>query len=108
MMDILIILLALLVISLYGICVLLKDMTDLNKRIVELEKKIDNIQYQTDDVLCDINIKSLAGDQIHRGIIQWQDDSLQNCSWGFESLFPCFIKRCLEISIFFSYKNLLL
>lgn len=56
MMNILIILLALLVISLYGICVLLKDMTDLNNHISELEKKIDNIQYQTDDVLCDINI----------------------------------------------------
>ena len=56
MMDILIILLALLVISLYGICVLLKDMTDLNNYISELEKKIDIMQYQIDDVLCDINI----------------------------------------------------
>ena len=53
MMDILIILLALLVI---GICVFMKGMTDLNKRIAELEKKIDNIQYQTEDVLCNINI----------------------------------------------------
>ena len=52
-MEILIILLTL---SVIGICVFMKEMTDLNKRIVELEKKIDNIQYQTDDVLCDLNI----------------------------------------------------
>ena len=31
-------------------------MTNLNKHIDELEKKIDTLQYQTDDVLCDINI----------------------------------------------------
>ena len=41
---------------------------------------------------CDILMKSLEeiqSDEVNRGIIQWQDDSLQNCSWGFESLFPC-------------------
>ena len=53
MMNILVILLALSVLS---ICVFMKCITDLSKRIVELEKKIDNVQYQTDDVLCDINI----------------------------------------------------
>ena len=31
-------------------------MTNLNKHIDELEKKIDTLQYQIDDVLCDINI----------------------------------------------------
>lgn len=52
MMEILIILLTLSVIS---ICVFVKCMTNLNKHIDELEKKIYNLQYQTDDVLCDIN-----------------------------------------------------
>ena len=31
-------------------------MLDLNNHISELERKIDNMQYQTDDVLHDINI----------------------------------------------------
>ena len=53
MMEILIILLTL---SVIGICVFVKCMTNLNKHIDELEKKIDTLQYQTDDVLCDINI----------------------------------------------------
>lgn len=34
----------------------MKCMTELGKRIGALEKKIDNLQYQTDDILCDINI----------------------------------------------------
>ena len=51
-----ILILILLTLSVIGICVFMKGLTDLNKRIAELEKKIDNIQYQTDDVLCDINI----------------------------------------------------
>ena len=53
MMDILVVVLALSVLS---ICVFMKCITDLSKRIDELEKKIDNIQYQTEDVLCNINI----------------------------------------------------
>lgn len=53
MMDILVVVLALSVLS---ICVFMKCITDLSKRIDELEKKIDYIQYQTEDVLCDINI----------------------------------------------------
>ena len=53
MMEILIILLTL---SVIGICVFVKCMTNLNKHIDELEKKIDTLQYQTDDVLHDINI----------------------------------------------------
>ena len=53
MMDILVVVLALSVLS---ICVFMKCLIDLSKRIDELEKKIDNIQYQTEDVLCDINI----------------------------------------------------
>ena len=57
MMEILIILLTLLFIN---ICVVAKCITNLNKRITELEKeidtKIDSLQYQIDDVLCDINI----------------------------------------------------
>ena len=28
-----------------------------------------------------------------RGIIQWQYSGLQNRPWGFESLFPCLVKR---------------
>ena len=53
MMDILVMLLTLSVLS---ICVFMKCITDLSKRIDKLEKKIDYLQYQTDDVLCDINI----------------------------------------------------
>ena len=53
MMEILIVTLAL---SVLGICIFMKCMTELSKRIDELEKKIDNLQYQTDDVLHDINI----------------------------------------------------
>ena len=29
---------------------------------------------------------------IFRGIIQWQYHGLQNRSWGFESLFPCYVE----------------
>ena len=53
MMETLIILLTL---SFINICVVAKCMTDLNKLIDKLEKKIDTLQYQTDDVLHDINI----------------------------------------------------
>ena len=53
MMEIVIVTLAL---SVLGICLFMKCMTELSKRIDELEKKIDNLQYQTDDVLHDINI----------------------------------------------------
>lgn len=53
MMEIVIVTLAL---SVLGICIFMKCMTELSKRIDELEKKIDNLQYQTDDVLHDINI----------------------------------------------------
>ena len=53
MIEMLIILLTL---SLIGICVFVKCMTNLNKHIDELEKKIDTLQYQIDDVLHDINI----------------------------------------------------
>ena len=53
MMEILIVTLAL---SVLGICIFMKCMTELSKRIDESEKKIDNLQYQTDDVLHDINI----------------------------------------------------
>lgn len=34
----------------------MKCIIDLNKHISELEKNIYNLQYQVDDVLCDINI----------------------------------------------------
>lgn len=55
-MEILIILLTL---SFINICVVAKCIINLNKRITELEKgidiKIDTLQYQIDDVLCDIN-----------------------------------------------------
>ena len=53
MMEILIVTLAL---SVLGICLFMKCMTELSKRIDELEKKIDNLQYQTDDVLNHIDI----------------------------------------------------
>ena len=58
MIETLIILITLLVIGIcvFGIGIFMKYMTALNERIDELEKKIDNIQYQTEDVLCDINI----------------------------------------------------
>ena len=52
MMDILVVL----ALSVLSICVFMKCITDLSKHIDELEKKIDNIQYQTEDVLCNINI----------------------------------------------------
>ena len=54
MMYVLIILLTLSVIVM--LFILWKCMIDLNNHITELERKIDNLQYQTDDVLCDINI----------------------------------------------------
>ena len=52
MMEIVIVTLAL---SVLGICIFMKCMTELSKRIDESEKKIDNLQYQTDDVLNYIN-----------------------------------------------------
>ena len=53
MMEIVIVTLAL---SVLGICIFMKCMTELSKRIDESEKKIDNLQYQTDDVLNHIDI----------------------------------------------------
>ena len=53
MMEIVIVTLAL---SVLGICIFMKCMTEIGKCIDELEKKINNLQYQTDDVLHDINI----------------------------------------------------
>ena len=53
MMEILIVTLAL---SILGICIFMKCMTEIGKCIDELEKKIDNLHYQTEDILCDINI----------------------------------------------------
>ena len=53
MIDMLIILL---VLSFSGIFLLVIYMNYLNKLIDKLEKKIDTLQYQTDDVLHDINI----------------------------------------------------
>ena len=51
-MEILIITLAL---SVLGICLFMKCMTELGKRIDELEKNINTIKYQIDDVLDYIN-----------------------------------------------------
>ena len=53
MIDMLIILLTL---SFSCIFLLVKYMNYLRKLIDKLEKKIDTLQYQTDDVLHDINI----------------------------------------------------
>ncbi len=53
MIDMLIILL---ISSFSGIFLLVIYMNYLNKLIDKLEKKIDTLQYQTDDVLHDINI----------------------------------------------------
>ena len=53
MIDMLIILL---ILSFSGIFLLVIYMNYLNKLIDKLEKKIDTLQYQTDDVLHDINI----------------------------------------------------
>ena len=50
------ILIILLVLSFSGIFLLVIYMNYLNKLIDKLEKKIDTLQYQTDDVLHDINI----------------------------------------------------
>ena len=52
-MEVLMILLA---ISIIGIWAFVVYMNHLNKLIDKLEKKIDTLQYQTDDVLHDINI----------------------------------------------------
>ena len=52
-MEILIVTLTL---SVLGICLFMKCMTELGKRIDKLEKKIDNLQYQTNDVLNHIDI----------------------------------------------------
>ena len=52
-MEIVIVTLAL---SVLGICLFMKCMTELGKRIDELEKKIDNTQHQIDNILCDIKI----------------------------------------------------
>ena len=52
-MEVLMILLA---ISIIGIWAFVVYMNYLNKLIDKLEKKIDTLQYQTDDVLHDINI----------------------------------------------------
>ena len=49
-------LIILLVLSFSGIFLLVIYMNYLNKLIDKLEKKIDTLQYQTDDVLHDINI----------------------------------------------------
>ena len=53
MIDMLIILV---ILSFSGIFLLVIYMNYLNKLIDKLEKKIDTLQYQTDDVLHDINI----------------------------------------------------
>ena len=53
MIDMLIILV---VLSFSSIFLLVIYMNHLNKLIDKLEKKIDTLQYQTDDVLHDINI----------------------------------------------------
>ena len=53
MMEVLIILL---ILSFSGVFLLVIYMNYLNKLIDKLEKKIDTLQYQTDDVLHDINI----------------------------------------------------
>ena len=53
MMEVLIILLTL---SFSGIFLFVVYMNHLDKRIDKLETKIDTLQYQTDDVLHDINI----------------------------------------------------
>ena len=52
------ILITLLVIGIcvFGINIFMKYVTALHERIDALEKKIDNIQYQTEDILCDIDI----------------------------------------------------
>ena len=53
----LIVFITLLILSVIGtLFILWKCMLDLNNHISELERKIDNMQYQTDDVLNDINI----------------------------------------------------
>ena len=46
----------LLILSFSGIFLFIVYMNHLNKLIDKLEKKIDTLQYQTDDVLHDINI----------------------------------------------------
>lgn len=43
-------------ICVFGIGIFMKYTTALHERIDVLERKISSIQYQIDDVLCDINI----------------------------------------------------
>ena len=49
-------LIILLILSFSGIFLFVVYMNHLDKRIYELEKKIDTLQYQTDDVLHDIDV----------------------------------------------------
>ena len=46
----------LLVLAVISLIVFIKLVLDLDKRIAKLEREIDIIQYQTDDVLHDIDI----------------------------------------------------
>ena len=61
MMEVLMILLAISIISIWAFVVY---MNYLNKRIDKLEPKIDILQYQTDDVLHDIDV-------VNRNVIQY-------------------------------------
>ena len=52
-------------------------MADLSKRIAELEKRIDTLQYQTDDVLHDINIVNKNVLKTY-GLLSREDDNKNN------------------------------
>lgn len=75
MMYVLIIFLILSVIG--TLFILWKSMIDLNNHISELERKIDNIQYQIDDVLCDINIVNQNVLNTH-GLLSRMEDEKEN------------------------------
>lgn len=46
----------LLIVLTIGICVLLIWINQLDRKIAKLEIRIGSMQYQIDDILCDINI----------------------------------------------------
>ena len=82
MMEVLMILLA---ISIIGIWAFVVYMNHLNKRIDKLEPKIEILQYQTDDVLHDIDV-------VNRNVIQYcaslkrLEDEKIDAAQNFESL----------------------
>lgn len=72
------VLIILLTLSVIGILFILwKCMIDLNNHISKLEKQIDTLQYQIDDILCDINIVNENVLNTH-GLLSGMEDKNKN------------------------------